>query len=90
MLASDVRFEGFTTSDWIRVLSLFKPRPRASEARDPDRPRGGIIAVGVALGLRAVQTRVVQRGVLRHPRQQRRDAIQNQQYNRLLKETKND
>jgi len=45
VLASDVRFEGFTTSDWIRVLSLFKPRPRASEARDPDRPRGGIIAV---------------------------------------------
>ncbi len=45
MLASDVRFEGFTSSDWIRVLSLFRPRPRASEARDPDRPRGGIIAV---------------------------------------------
>lgn len=45
MLAPDVRFEGFTTSDWIRVLSLFRPRPKGSEVRDPDRPRGGIIAV---------------------------------------------
>ena len=45
MLAPDVRFEGFTTTDWIRVLSLFRPRPKASEARDPDRPRGGIIAI---------------------------------------------
>ncbi len=45
MLASDVRFEGFTTTDWVRVLSLFRPRPRAHEARDPDRPRGGVIVV---------------------------------------------
>ena len=45
MLAPDVRFEGFTTTDWVRVLSLFRPRPRAHEARDPDRPRGGVIAV---------------------------------------------
>lgn len=45
MLAPDVRFEGFTTTDWVRVLSLFRPRPRSHEARDPDRPRGGVIAV---------------------------------------------
>lgn len=45
MLAPDVRFEGFTTTDWVRVLSLFRPRPRAHETRDPDRPRGGVIAV---------------------------------------------
>lgn len=45
MLAPDVRFEGFTTTDWVRVLSLFRPRPRAHEARDPERPRGGVIAV---------------------------------------------
>ncbi|MEZ4302111.1 MAG: hypothetical protein R3B70_44690 [Polyangiaceae bacterium] len=45
MLAPDVRFEGFTTTDWVRVLSLFRPRPQASEARDPERPRGGVIAV---------------------------------------------
>ena len=45
MLAPDVRFEGFTTSDWGRVLTLFRPRPKATEARDPERPRGGIIAI---------------------------------------------
>jgi hypothetical protein len=45
VLAPDVRFEGFTTTDWVRVLSLFRPRPKAHEARDPDRPRGGVIAV---------------------------------------------
>lgn len=45
MLAPDVRLEGFTTTDWTRVLSLFRPRPKASEARDPDRPRGGVVAV---------------------------------------------
>jgi len=40
-----VRFEGFTTTDWLRVLSLFRPRPASHESRDPNRPRGGIIAV---------------------------------------------
>jgi hypothetical protein len=45
VLALDVRFEGFTTSDWVRVLSLFRPRPKAHEERDPERPRGGVIAV---------------------------------------------
>lgn len=45
MLAPDVRFEGFTTTDWVRVLSLFRPRPKAHEGRDPDRPRGGVVAV---------------------------------------------
>lgn len=45
MLAPDVRFEGFTTTDWTRVLSLFRPRPRAHEERDPERPRGGVVAI---------------------------------------------
>lgn len=45
MLSSDVRFEGFTQSDWARVLSLFRPRAAAGKERDPERPRGGIIAV---------------------------------------------
>ncbi len=45
MLSADVRFEGFTTSDWTRVLSLFRPRRRSSEQRDPTRPRGGVVAV---------------------------------------------
>lgn len=45
MLAPDVRFEGFTTTDWVRVLSLFQPRLTTGQARDPDRPQGGVIAV---------------------------------------------
>lgn len=45
MLAPDVRFEGFTTVDWIRVLSIFRPRLKSSEERDPERPRGGVVAV---------------------------------------------
>jgi hypothetical protein len=40
-----VRFEGFTTTDWLRVLSLFRPRLASRESRDPNRPKGGIIAV---------------------------------------------
>jgi hypothetical protein len=45
VLSADVRFEGFTTSDWTRVLSLFRPRRRSSEQREPTRPRGGVVAV---------------------------------------------
>jgi hypothetical protein len=45
VLAGDVRFEGFTATDWTRVLSLFTPRRTASESRDPERPRGGVVAV---------------------------------------------
>ncbi len=45
MLSADVRFEGFTATDWTRVLSLFRPRRPASEQRDPTRPRGGVVAV---------------------------------------------
>ncbi|HTJ84580.1 MAG TPA: hypothetical protein VL400_22830 [Polyangiaceae bacterium] len=44
MLTADVRFEGFTQADWARVLSLFRPRARSGE-RDPERPRGGVVAV---------------------------------------------
>jgi hypothetical protein len=43
LLTPDVRFEGFTTEDWIRFLSLWKPR--AAPDREPTRPRGGVIVV---------------------------------------------
>lgn len=52
MLSADVRFEGFTATDWTRVLSLFRPRRAASEQRDPDRPRGGVMAVHAGGSLR--------------------------------------
>lgn len=45
MFSPHVRFEGFTTTDWLRILSLFRPRPTTRESRDPNRPRGGIIIV---------------------------------------------
>jgi hypothetical protein len=45
VLSADVRFEGFTATDWTRVLSLFQPRRAASEQRDPARPRGGVVAI---------------------------------------------
>lgn len=45
MLSADVRFEGFTATDWQRVLALFRPRRPGVEQRDPERPRGGVIAV---------------------------------------------
>jgi hypothetical protein len=45
VLAPDVRLEGFTATDWIRFVSLFRPRRPEGSERDPARPRGGIIAV---------------------------------------------
>jgi hypothetical protein len=45
VLSADARFEGFTATDWTRVLSLFRPRRPGSEERDPARPRGGVVAV---------------------------------------------
>lgn len=45
MLSPDVRFEGFTATDWIRVLSLFRPRRTSIDEREADRPRGGVVAV---------------------------------------------
>ena len=45
MLSADVRFEGFTATDWSRVLALFSPRIPTGGERDPDRPKGGVIAV---------------------------------------------
>lgn len=45
VLSHNVRFEGFTATDWIRFLSLFKPRTQDGAERDPARPKGGIVAV---------------------------------------------
>ncbi len=45
VLSADLRFEGFTQSDWTRVLSLFRPRATSGGERDPDRPQGGLVAV---------------------------------------------
>ena len=45
MLAPEVRFEGFNATDWTRVLSLFQPRRASGAERDPERPRGLVVAV---------------------------------------------
>jgi len=38
-----VRFEGWTTEDWMRFVRLWQPR--ATPEREPTRPRGGVIVV---------------------------------------------
>ena len=43
LLTNDVRFEGWTTEDWMRFLRLWQPR--ATPEREPTRPRGGVIVV---------------------------------------------
>jgi hypothetical protein len=43
VLTPDVRFEGWTTRDWIRFTRLWQPR--ATPDREPTRPRGGVIVV---------------------------------------------
>jgi hypothetical protein len=43
VLTPDVRFEGWTTDDWMNLLHLWKPR--AAPERESTRPRGGIIAI---------------------------------------------
>lgn len=45
MLTHDVRFEGFTATDWTRVQSLFQARKVAGGERDPERLRGGVVAI---------------------------------------------
>ncbi|EYF05545.1 hypothetical protein [Chondromyces apiculatus] len=45
MLAPDVRFEGFTATDWLRVLSLFQPRQAPDAERSRLRPPGGVVAI---------------------------------------------
>jgi hypothetical protein len=44
--------EGFTATDWVRLLSLFRPRRASGAERDPSRPRGGVVAVHSAGKLR--------------------------------------
>jgi hypothetical protein len=43
LLTHDVRFEGWTTDDWLRFLRLWQPRATAD--KEPTRPRGGVIVV---------------------------------------------
>jgi hypothetical protein len=43
VLTADVRFEGWTTQDWIRFVRLWQPR--AAPDREPTRPRGGVVVV---------------------------------------------
>src|SRR5580692_2627065 len=43
VLTPDVRFEGWTTQDWIRFVRLWQPR--ATPDREPTRPRGGVFVV---------------------------------------------
>jgi hypothetical protein len=43
VLTADVRFEGWTTEDWMRFLRLWQPR--ATPDREPTRPRGGVVVV---------------------------------------------
>src|SRR5271165_3354008 len=43
VLTPDVRFEGWTTEDWMRFVRLWQPR--ATPEREPTRPRGGVVVV---------------------------------------------
>jgi hypothetical protein len=43
MLTNDVRFEGWTTDDWVRFIHLWQPR--ASPDREETRPRGGLFVI---------------------------------------------
>lgn len=43
MLTTDVRFEGWTTEDWVRFLHLWKPR--ATPDVEATRPRGGLFVL---------------------------------------------
>src|SRR4051794_36126007 len=49
MLTKDLRFEGFTTEDWSRLLSLWKStRPEGDRAGAPSAaevPRGGLLVI---------------------------------------------
>lgn len=44
MFSPDVRFEGFSSADWTRLLGLFSP-VRSKPAEDPASARGGVVAV---------------------------------------------
>ncbi len=43
MLTTDVRFEGWTTEDWVRFLHLWQPR--ATPDVEATRPRGGLFII---------------------------------------------
>jgi hypothetical protein len=45
VLTPDLRFEGWTTEDWLRFVRLWQPRPAPAPARDGSAPHGGIIVV---------------------------------------------
>jgi hypothetical protein len=43
VLTSDVRFEGWTTEEWIRFVRLWQTYPTSEP--EPSQPRGGLIAI---------------------------------------------
>ncbi|MGA3122399.1 MAG: hypothetical protein ABSF69_16675 [Polyangiaceae bacterium] len=43
MLTPDVRFEGWTTEDWLRFLRLWQPR--TTHGHERTKPRGGLVIV---------------------------------------------
>ncbi|AKT35934.1 hypothetical protein [Chondromyces crocatus] len=52
MLAPDVRLEGYTATDWLRVLSLFQPKHAVDETGSFKRLPGGVVAIHTAGRLR--------------------------------------
>jgi hypothetical protein len=60
VLARDVRLEGFTTDDWVRLSAVFHTSPSRAEHADgegterasPEKAKGGVIAVTTAGRLR--------------------------------------
>jgi hypothetical protein len=53
VLTADVRFEGWTATDWRRFLHLWKPRALREE-EEPTRPRGGVVAIHDGKSIRKV------------------------------------
>ena len=46
MLTREVRFEGFTVPDWLRLLSLFeRPEPPAHDGGEAPKPEGGLVVI---------------------------------------------
>lgn len=51
MLTRDVRFEGFTASDWSRLLTLFQATKRDALSAGPASGRGGVESLGGVIAI---------------------------------------